>query len=263
MKKLLCLLTLLLLLTGCGNRVDLLPGAEAFELDIYLYDGKTVRDTTLYDRDAEQILRILQNEIRKPVKVDISSLQPPVYGFKGNSDNKWDSVGGLWADGIFLCEDGTAYALEEDFSKWFDGIYRGSMDRLSLIPCIHFLAKADGQWNPEYLYAICEEPEHSVGISMELVEQTDTDLTVRFRNETAKNWHYYYHYDLDVCIGDLWYRVPLTYVPASVQPQWAGLPVEADKYATGTIPIFADYGRLPAGQYRLVVQGMTLEFDIE
>ena len=49
MKKLLCLLTLLLLLTGCGNRVDLLPGAEAFELDIYLYDGKTVRKLRKWD----------------------------------------------------------------------------------------------------------------------------------------------------------------------------------------------------------------------
>ena len=263
MKELLCVLCLLLFLTGCGKRVDLMPGAEAYDLDIYLYDGKTVRDTTLHDRDAEQILRILQNGIRKPVKVDRSSLKPPVYGFKGDNDSGWDSVGGLWADGVFLCEDGTAYALEEDFSKWFDGIYRGSLDRLSMIPCIHFLAKADGQWNPEYLYAICEEPERSDGISMELVEQTDSDLTVRFCNETAKAWHYYYHYDLDVCIGDLWYRVPLAYTPGSVQPQRAGLPVEADASATETVPISADYGRLPAGQYRLVVRGMTLEFSIE
>jgi len=260
MKKLLCLILLLLLLPGCAGSVDLMPGADAEKLHIYQFDGETSRQVTLYGKDAGKLLRILREREYKPVEVDPTALRPPVYGFKGDSMEGWDSVGGLWADGVFLCEDGSAYALDLDFSHWFEESHENA-DRLRLIPCIHFLAKAGKQWNTEYLYAMEYEMEPPPGISAELVEQNGADVTVCFTNQSQSRWHYY-DFDLEVEIGGIWYWVPLAEVLPSVQPQKAGIPVEVG--ASEKVAVSLDrYGELPRGDYRLIINGLSVNFSVE
>ena len=86
MKKLFCMLFLLLFLSGCGSAVDLMPGVspENSALSLFIYDGETITRQHLFE--SEQVREQAMEDFRKakaePVQIDRTTLTPPFYGLE-------------------------------------------------------------------------------------------------------------------------------------------------------------------------------------
>jgi len=271
MKKLLCLLTLLLLLTGCGSImrsateiVDLMPGVspENSALGLYIYDGETITRQHLFETEAgrAEAIEPFRTAKVKPAAVDMTTLRPPFYGLEMGGSDGW-SVYGLWSDGYFIMGDGTAYEFDYDFEAFRQRYAFGEPDEfqtLTVMPCASHVAKSENGWNKAFLTE-AEDPKAMADVTARLTGQTSELITAEFLNERITEWYYDYGYSVQVLLNDVWYTIP----PERLVPIIEALRILPAGGSSEEAFSLAPYGKLPAGLYRVFCNGLTVEFSIE
>lgn len=263
MKKLFCLIALLLCLTACGNQVDLMPNAspETSALCLTVYDGETITRQYLFETDAvrAEAMEDFQKANAKPVEVNLTTLQPPFYGLEMGGSDGWP-VYGLWSDGYFIMGNGSIYTFDYDFEA-FRKAYKFEEPEefftLTLLPCVNFLAKSECGWNTAVLTpSDVVQPE--IGVTVELIEQTETYLVLELTNLTESEWGYGHAFYLETQVDDLWYRIPAEQNMAFTEELMIVMPGKTAQERCWIEP----YGELPAGSYRLVLQDLIVPFEI-
>lgn len=265
MKRLICLL-LILLLTGCAGtaKVDLMPTAdpENSALALYIYNGETITRQFLFETsDARKnALADFRHAKAEPCEVDVTTLQPPYYGLEVGSTDI-GSEHGLWADGYFITDDGSAYKLDYDFEKLLKAYPWSHLDEfqtLTIMPCASRMAKTEAGWNVHFLTP-AQEPMWPDQVGIELVEQDAEGITVRLVNNSEEDWGFGYAFHVDVLLDGQWYTIPAEQEMAFVEVLLM-LPQNGDHKETYSLK---PYGELPAGIYRLVTDGgLWVEFEV-
>ena len=263
MRKL-CVLCLLLLLTGCGNRVDLMPGVspENSALGLYIYDGETITRQYLFEIEtvrAEAIEPFRKAEV-KPAAVDVTTLQPPFYGLEMGGADGWP-VYGLWSDGYFIMGDGNVYTFDYDFEALRQRYAFDEADEfqtLTVMPCASHVAKSESGWNKAFLTE-ANEPQAPAGVTAVLTNQTTETITAEFTNGSDEDWGYGYAYSVQVLLDGTWYDIPAEQDMAFIEVLLM-IPVGGSAEEEFFLK---SYGDLPSGAYRVLSNGLTIEFSVE
>lgn len=279
MKKLLTLLTaltLLLSLTACGgggNELFAEASPDSSVMSFYYFDGSAGYSDWISDTDKErEILAELSRVNAKPVDGwTPDSVTYPMYGVAiGTGDGMGLSM--LWTNGYLITRTGEVYKFDYDFAATMDSLEwgnewtrepgmdsRNSIGDVSAMPNDRYLALYDGQWNADYLRP-ADELEPPADISMSLDSWTAESVSVTIKNETSVEWCYGEYFHLEVLLDGAWYHVPVC-----PDENWGftDIAIILQPYDENTETYSLDmYGQLPAGSYRLVVEGLSVEFDI-
>lgn len=272
MKKLICMLLMLVIMLGCGcakkpaqtNAVDLMPNAdpETSALALYVYDGQTITCRYLFEDTAyrAKVMEDFHNANARETVVDVTMLKPPFYGIEMGAGDL-GVASGLWSDGYFIAKNGKTYTFEYDFEAFLDEHPWDEADTfhdLAIMPCADLVAKTPSGWNTEFLTPADEPVADASGIVMDMQLEEDL-IQVQFTNNGAEEWGYGYDYGLHVLLNGTWYFVPAEQEMAFIEVLCM-LPVGATSQETYSL---APYGDLPAGTYRFVTQGLAAEFTVE
>lgn len=257
-------------LFGCGRfsagSNDLWEEASPETSAMFLYsfdkDGGWV-GITFDQTDEHAILDRLSNVAAAPV-TDWTPKQVklPVYGIEIGSKDGW-GVHAAWSNGYLILRDGSVYRFDFDFSalkkdySWESE--NRTLDSLSAMPCGRLLSQGPDGWIADRLSPANKltPPE---GISMALKEQTDDKITVELTNSGNTEWCYGEYFSLQVLLDGGWYEAPVLddknygFTDIGIL-----LPVGKTQEEHYNLSM---YGDLPAGTYRLVVEGMGAEFSL-
>lgn len=250
-------------LTACGSKGnDLLKEASPSTsvLSLYYYDGETGFCSWISDNALEnEILNELSTVDAKEAKNwSASEVTYPLYGIEiGSTDGM--GVHLVWSNGYLIMRDGAVYRFDYDFSKLKDGYDWSDERELTStlgMPCSRYLVQNGGNWNAGLL------PEAGKlappdGITMLLGSWTEDEVTVTFCNDTEEEWGFSEYYSLQVLLDGTWYQIPVT--PENNwgfnDIEWI-LPAGEERSMSYDLTM---YGDLPAGNYRLVAEDMTVE----
>ena len=271
MKKILALLlctALLLPLFGCGSKAknslwdEGSPETSAMQLYSFNISGGW-SGITFDQADEHAILDRLSSVKAVPVTDwTPDKVKLPVYGIEiGTADGT--GILAAWSNGYLILRDGSVYKFDFDFSAlkndyaWELGFRE--IDSLSAMPCGRLLSEGPNGWIAEHLSPTdtLTPPE---GISMVLTEQAADALTVKLTNSSNTEWCYGEYFSLQVLLDGVWFGVPvlddLNYGFIDI-----GILLPAGKSQEKSYSL-SMYGDLPAGTYRLVVEGMNAEFAL-
>ena len=259
---------LLLPLFGCGGKADkndlwaeASPETSAMFLYSYDKDGGRAR-ITFNQKDEHAILDRLSAVKAIPVtgwtpdKVSI-----PVYGIEIGSAEGF-GISAAWSNGYLIQRDGSVYEFDFDFSALgTDYEWEPSHDvhSMSAMPCGRLLSEGSDSWIAPHLAPV-EPLTPPEGISMTLKEQTADSLTVELANTGSTEWCYGEYFSLNVLLDGVWYDVPVL-DDKNYGFNDIGIILPARESHQKTYDLFM-YGTLPAGDYRLVVFGLSAEFSI-
>ena len=270
MKKALAMLlcaVLILPLFGCGmsggndlwNEAS--PGTSA--MHFYVFDEEGGYGSITFDQtDEGKILDRLSAVDANPVSDwTAEKVTLPVYGIEiGTKDGM--GIRAAWSNGYLLLRDGSVYEYDFDFSalesdyKWE---YSHAPVSLSAMPCGRLLSEGPGGWIADHL-SPAEELTPPEGISMVLKAQTADKLTVSLTNHGDTEWCYGEYFSLQVLQDGAWYNVPVlddkNYMFTDI-----GIILPAGESMEKSYSL-SSYGTLPEGTYRLVVEGMSVEFTL-
>lgn len=270
MKKMLAILlcaVLILPLFGCGKATgntlweEGSPETSAMFLYSFNTDGGEAR-ITFNQKDEQAILDRLSAVKATPVADwTADKVKLPVYGIEiGTKDGL--GVLAAWSNGYLILRDGSVYDFDFDFSTLAtDYQWESSHEvhSLSGMPCGRLLSEGSSGWTTSHLTPAkpLTSPE---GISMTRKEQSADKITVELTNNTGTDWCYGEYFSLQVLLNDTWYDVPVlddkNYAFADIG---IILPDGENREKTYNL---AMYGSLPEGSYRLVVEGLSAEFDL-
>ncbi len=239
-------------------------GGEDARVALLTWDGAQQMRTS-YDLTPAQsasLLEALCNTAIWPVDSVSVSTDQMVYGIKCYKDEEPYVTRYLLANGFLLTEEGEAYQFDFDFERW--AAEAGPLDDTTLqnprgicyMPCIRQLAQTPDGWRTEWL-APAPEPEPPAEITAELVEANEEVVTFTLTNHGAHPWDYGYSAILHVQVAGEWYLVPYDWGFTSL-----GYSLGSGKTEEKTCGIHWLYGDLPAGHYRLVWEGVPVEFDL-
>ena len=267
MKKLLAILLCvasLLALFGCaktGNTIwkDASPGTSA--MHFYRFDEAGGYGNITFDQtDEGKILSRLSAVDATPVSDwTAEKVTLPVYGIKiGTKDGM--GILAAWSNGYLILRDGSVYEYDFDFSV-LESDYAWEYSRapvsLSAMPCGRLLSEGTDGWIADRLFP-AEELTPPEGITMAFKELTAEKITVKLTNTNETDWMFGESFSLHVLLDDTWYRVPelddKNYMFNSI-----GIILPAGESTEKTYSL-GSYGALPEGTYRLVVEGMSVEF---
>jgi len=242
------------------DKVQLLKDASASTSAMVLWknDGSGTTASWLYNQEEEQEIVDYINGTHpgNAVKVDASSLKGNMYGIEiGRTDGTF--TGFVWKDGYVFDNDGSVYKTDIDFDmiekyQWQD---KNKMS-LSSFPNMYYIARHNGRWNKNYL-----EPGkklQSSGLKLKLKEIKGNSLELRLKNTTKKTLSYGEYFSIQVKLGGRWYDIPAKEDLAFIDIAYI---LNAGKSVKKTYDISA-YGELPAGKYRIVVEGACAGFNI-
>ena len=123
---------------------------------------------------------------------------------------------------------------------------------------MNYLAKSEGDWNTAVLTP-SDYVEADSAVTVKLIEQTETHLVLEFTNTGAEEWGYGHAFYLETQVNGQWYRIPAEWDVAFTEELMIVMPSAAAQERCWIEP----YGVLPAGSYRLVIQGLAIPFEIE
>ena len=251
------------LLSGCGRTKNELPvdlGAEPYSLSVYSYNegnGKiySTNDTAVAGKILEDIAT---GKAKKAEDWTHEQLTYPIYGVDA-TDSTGEEIEIAWSNGYWITNEGAAYQGGFDFEKVIadNQWYAYDFTFTSMLPCRKMLCLGEDGWLPWLLIPAREEtaPE---GISMAIIGQDDSKLTIEMTNRSRQEWAYGEGYSVQVCLDDVWYILPE--MPGAWYVRAIAIVLPAGE-TREEICSFDRYGALPAGKYRLVKEGMTAEFE--
>ena len=265
---LLCVI-LILPLFGCGNRAgssdlwgEASPSTSA--LLLYSYDIKGGRVSITFDQTDEQAILDRLSAVKATPATNWTAKQVklPVYGIEiGSADGQ--GVRAAWSNGYLIMRDGSVYEFDFDFSALEKDYKWENWDRvitsLSDMPCGRLLSEGPKGWISTHMSPSANKSAPA-NISMTVTGQTADALTVELTNNGSTEWLYGEYFSLNVLLDDVWYDVPVlddkNYGFTSI-----GIVLQAGESHEQTYGL-SIYGTLPAGDYRLVVEGLSAEFSI-
>lgn len=270
MKKILAILlcaVLILPLFGCGKAggndlwEDASPGTSA--MHFYRFDEEGgYGNITFNQTDEGKILDRLSAVDATPVTDwTADKVKLPVYGIEIGSKDGWGILA-AWSNGYLILRDGSVYKFDFDFSALetdYEWEYSRAPGSLSAMPCGRLLSEGPDGWVAGHL-APAEEPTPPEGISMTLKEQTAGKITVNLTNNGDTEWMYGEYFTLHALLDGTWYEVPVlddkNYGFNDIGYILPAGKTQEESYSLGS------YGTLPEGTYRLVVEGMSVEFSL-
>ncbi len=240
----------------------LLEGAspETSAMALWKYDGTATTWSWLYDAEKEkEILKKLQKITLGEIvdTIDTSTLSGPIYGLEISRENGGDAKVAWW-DGYCFTEKGI-YQVDIDFQaieseyKWTD---KDTMD-LTAFPNFYQIVKQNGIWNKKLL--VESEVEESQELSLTVVSVKDSIITAKIKNKSSTEASYGEYFTIQVELDGTWYAIPTEYSMAFNDIAYL---IQAGEETDREYNLSA-YGGLPAGTYRLVVEGATAEFQVE
>ena len=260
----LCAAALLCLCACGGNSLFAAASPTTSALELQWFDGTDGESRILYDAAAEKEILAALGKVRAKKVEDWSpeKVTYPLFGLWIGSEDG-EGVQCAWCDGYLLLRDGSVYRFDYDFyalAENYDWKYLRDIDSAAELYCGRFLAEGDGRWYPIHMTnaALKDAPE---GISLTLTAAGRESLTAELTNASGEAWCYGEYFSLQVLLNDEWYAVPST-----PEHNWAftdiGLILEPGQTREENYSLTM-YGELPAGTYRLVVEGLTAEFEVE
>ena len=259
---------IILLTVSCGSsaRNDLMEGAspQTSAITLYRFNGTTIYCADIFDSElTQQVIDELSSV--KATEVSNWSLNDttlPVFGISMGTTSG-NLISAAWSNGYWITQSGDVYKFNFDFNKLLqdhDWESRAVFQSISSFPNAHLFTRDENGWNSTFLTA-AREPDPPEGISMILNSWDEDQVSVYISNNTDAEWMYGQHYSLHVLIDDDWYDVPL--IPGGGAFTDIGLIVPANDVQTQIYNLFYTYGDdLPAGTYRLVAYGLSVEHTI-
>ena len=103
--------------------------------------------------------------------------------------------------------------------------------------------------------------EGDLRVKMSIEEMNEEIIKVKLMNQTCWDCGYAQSFDVQVLIDDVWYNVPVadTY---EEKPAY-GYIIEGYTTQIKEYRVLEKYGVLPAGHYRIAVEGHTCEFKVK
>ena len=262
-----CLLCIMGIIASCGSKMTqgvsngLMEGASpsTSALAIYYYNGENVFCSYIFESNIEQDILYELDAVRA-VEVDDWSLEDitlPIYGLRIGATDGLD-IFAAWCNGYWISQTGNVYRFDFDFAKLekkYSWSHEQELSSFSVFPCAYFLTQDERGWNSTLLVPT-EELKAPDGITMTL-EAWDIDtVKVSIKNDSSTDWMYGELYSLHVSLNSVWYDIPPT--PGG----WAfisiGLTIGGGQTQNKTYHLDM-YGELPAGTYRLVAFGLSVE----
>ena len=236
------------------------PGTSA--MAFYCYDGENVYNSYIYDsKTTRSILDKLDAvKAKEAPGWSLDDIILPVYGFwMGTTDGL--GLFAAWSNNYWIAQDGAVYSFDFDFGKlreeypWTDESMFASF---TLFPNARLLVQDENGWN-SMLLTPAEEPVAPDGVAMALDSWDENAVTVNITNNNDAEWMYGEHYTLQTFLDGAWYEIPP--VPGHWGFNDVGLIVQGGETQEKTYDLTM-YGSLPAGTYRLVAYGLSVENSI-
>lgn len=252
------------MLSSCGGN-SLLKDAMTSNntLYFYTYDGETVTCRSTYNTsDIKSILNDFSSvNATEAAGWSAENVTYPIYGLEMSDKNGW-TLQVAWSNGHLITQYGTVYEFDLDFSpladsyEW-DGTRRGVSP--ASLPCAWYLSQDGDGWIESMLYQAAEitAPED---IDIAVVRNTSSSVTVSITNHDSEDWGYGESFFVQVKLDGSWYEVPN--LPGNYSFNSLGLILRTSETVEKTYNLNS-YGTLPAGNYRIVTNGLTAEFTIE
>ncbi|MBO4680418.1 MAG: hypothetical protein J5623_00770 [Clostridiales bacterium] len=253
--------------------------ADWYEFDFYSYDGKTVEMISLDNSleaqktNAKLLKKVCSWQGRKADDWTKDKLTYPIYALKitpisikGNGSNAETVV---WSNGYLITSSGEVYKSNPDFGPFMkagekDRKRSAEAEKISSLRCFRPLMHANNVWNTECLSpSYITEDKLAEGIKATVkgirVDDGRTVVTVELENGRDGTWMFCdksLFVRVEVKIDGNWYYIhhdpniddAYTTLPANTAPLAAGKKLELDFN-------LAFYGKLPKGDYRIVVNG--------
>ena len=242
---------------------DLMRGASPVTscLTLAFYDGSQGYTQNLCDSSAALVALNDLGAVAATPAPDwsVSDVTMPIYGITMGT-NWGEQTYAAWSNGYWITEQGDAYNFDFDFAQMASTgawISRTDIDSITGFPCARWLVQDQTGWHAD-LMSQAAPLEPPTGISMTLDSWVANSIAVTFHNQSASDWTYGAAFSLEVQLSGTWYGVPPVPGPVS----WAAIQygVAAGDQASQNYDLTM-YGQLPAGTYRLVVEGVTLIND--
>lgn len=265
---LLCIVSLLSLF-GCGpksgeNHLWDEGSPETSAMILYTFDDKGGRVGITFDQtDEHAILDRLSAVDAVPVTDwTPDKVKLPVYGIEiGTKDGM--GILAAWSNGYLILRSGSVYKFDFDFSALETDYPWEYWDRaissLSAMPCGRLLSEGPDGWIADHL-SPADDLTAPEGITMTLKEQTADKITVELTNNGSTEWCYGKYFSLQALLDGVWYNVPVlddkNYAFTDIGILLFAGESQEESYSLGS------YGALPEGTYRLVVEGLSVEFDL-
>ncbi len=256
------------LLCGCGNqKAGTLwedSVAEVSHLEVSFWDGESGAVYYMDDGMQEEIAKkISKVSVKEAEDWSHEELTFPVYGMAIN-DMEGNEFELAWSNGYGITADGTVYSFDYDFGEViadYEWSARYDYDTPLILPCAKALSTGEDAWITEMLMP-AEEPVLPEGISMVLMKQEKDSLTVEITNHKTEDWCYGMHFGIQALVDGVWYNLPT--IPGLGYEYMieiaAILPAGETRKEVFKLEM---YGALLPGTYRLVKEGMKVEFEIE
>lgn len=248
---------------GVGNDFMESASPTSSALSFYKYDGKKVIHYTMFNNPKEQeILDEIQSiDVVEAENWTLDQIKYPVYGLNiGGKDGF--TVFGAWCNGYWITQEGKAYQFEFDFNnleKEYKWDLEEEFNSVSIFPCVRHLCQKADEWNKGMMDSV-EKLEATKDVSMEIVGMRDNIISVEIKNDSKMPWEYGEVYSLQTQIDGKWYVVPT--IPGNwgfTMPLYI-LPAGESAEKSYNIEM---YGELPEGTYRIVVENLTAEFEMD
>lgn len=234
-------------------------------LTFYTCDGKVTWHGNLYDPEkTETFVKMLSGiNVKKAKDWSPDKATYPMYAI---SIGTWKDgmIKALWTNGYLLLDDGSVYRCSYDFStvrenrEW---AAESTREQLRYLPNMRALAQTEEGWNTKFMVPAWVEVTGVEGVAMELVGISENKVKVKLTNHGDGDWHFGEGYTVDALVDGVWYGIPvplgrgLDPVPAIAWGIHPGAVIERS-YS------LESYGELPPGTYRLIVEGMSVEFAL-
>jgi hypothetical protein len=231
-------------------------------LELYYYDGENIHSSLLFGGSTIRgILRELDAvKATETNKWSLDDITLPVYGLYITKTDGW-GLFSAWSNNYWIAQDGTAYSFKYDFEKIknnYDWTDEREYPTISFFPCARFLTQDENGWRTTLLKSAVE-PDTPNGITMDLVSWDSETVSVNITNNNDAEWMYGEEYVLQVLLDGIWYEIPA--LPGHWVFNSIGLIVQSGEVQEKTYNLEM-YGELPAGTYRLVAFGLSVENTI-
>ncbi len=251
-------------LVGCGSTVskkevsDYLSDAtpESSALAFYVYDGSTTTIRYLFDESSvKDILSDLSKVKALPVAdYGVSKASAPFYGINIGAGDQGE-LDILFAGGYAILGDGRGYEFNYSFSgfegryAWRETTYIGGM----AMPCSYYVATGQTGWKQEFLAP--SDSDVNERLNVEKAGESGTKLELKVTNNLGMDWRYGEYWHLEAQLGDTWYKLPCKKALYFNDIAYE-LPMGNSRTHTYDLSY---YGELPAGAYRLVIEGSEVD----
>ncbi len=232
-------------------------------LALYVYDGDTADCYYLFSaQDINEVLAELDAvPVEEAADWSCEDVNTPIYGLEIGDTEGW-TIEAAWSDGYWVTKDGAAYSFKYDFESLlenYDWDFSNSFDFSSVLPCSWWLMTDGTVWCPAAMTR-ASEPAAPAGVEMVLESWSQDAVSIRFVNNTDGYWEFGEDFALHVLLDGEWYLVP------SVPGNWGfnsiAYMLEPGAEYEKTYTLSYMYPDLPAGTYRLVAGGLSVEGTI-